>query len=156
VLKAFCRPVLANIYLHYVFDLWAINIPGEQAQVNITTPKRSKALVGSDLETTDVLIENAAHIVIDSHPAAESSDPNAPLVSWRRCWGHSKSKKYCTQPKPTPPVARENGASRSSDGRLDIKLSTPGTARVGTNPEQLFAAGWSACFEGATGLRSAK
>ena len=41
------------------------------------------------------------------------------------------------------------GASRSSDGRLDIKLSTPGTAGSGTNPEQLFAAGWSACFEGA-------
>ncbi|WP_046247188.1 organic hydroperoxide resistance protein [Hymenobacter terrenus] len=41
------------------------------------------------------------------------------------------------------------GASRSSDGRLDVKLSTPGTSRPGTNPEQLFAAGWSACFEGA-------
>jgi len=39
--------------------------------------------------------------------------------------------------------------SRSSDGRLDIKHSTPGTAGTGTNPEQLFAAGWSACFEGA-------
>ena len=45
-----------------------------------------------------------------------------------------------------------DGASRSSDGHLDVKLSTPGTARVGTNPEQLFAAGWSACFEGAMGL----
>jgi lipoyl-dependent peroxiredoxin len=41
---------------------------------------------------------------------------------------------------------RENGVSRSSDGHLDIKLSVPGTARIGTNPEQLFAAGWSACF----------
>lgn len=47
---------------------------------------------------------------------------------------------------------RENGASRSSDGRLDVKLSLPGSARIGTNPEQLFAAGWSACFEGAIGL----
>ena len=44
---------------------------------------------------------------------------------------------------------RANGASRSSDGRLDVKLSTPGSARIGTNPEQLFAAGWSACFESA-------
>jgi lipoyl-dependent peroxiredoxin len=44
---------------------------------------------------------------------------------------------------------RENGVSRSSDGRLDIKLSLPGSSRNGTNPEQLFAAGWSACFEGA-------
>lgn len=42
-----------------------------------------------------------------------------------------------------------DGQSKSSDGRLDIKLSTPGTAGNGTNPEQLFAAGWSACFEGA-------
>jgi len=42
-----------------------------------------------------------------------------------------------------------DGASRSSDGRLDVKLSTPGAAGSGTNPEQLFAAGWSACFEGA-------
>jgi Ohr subfamily peroxiredoxin len=39
-----------------------------------------------------------------------------------------------------------DGASRSSDGRLDIKLSTPGAPGNGTNPEQLFAAGWSACF----------
>ena len=49
-----------------------------------------------------------------------------------------------------------DGASRSSDGRLDIKLSSPGTAGVGTNPEQLFAAGWSACFEGAMGLAARK
>jgi len=45
-----------------------------------------------------------------------------------------------------------DGASRSSDGRLEVKLSTPGTAGAGTNSEQLFAAGWSACFEGAMGL----
>ena len=44
-----------------------------------------------------------------------------------------------------------NGSSRSSDGRLDIQLSYPGTAGAGTNPEQLFAAGWSACFIGAIG-----
>jgi Ohr subfamily peroxiredoxin len=44
---------------------------------------------------------------------------------------------------------RENGASRSSDGLLDILLSTPGSARIGTNPEQLFAAGWSASFASA-------
>ena len=51
---------------------------------------------------------------------------------------------------------RENGVSRSSDGRLNIKLSTPGTTGGGTNPEQLFAAGWSACFEGAMGLAARK
>jgi osmotically inducible protein OsmC len=49
-----------------------------------------------------------------------------------------------------------DGASRSSDGRLDVKLSSPGTAGSGTNPEQLFAAGWSACFEGAMGLAARK
>jgi lipoyl-dependent peroxiredoxin len=51
---------------------------------------------------------------------------------------------------------RENGAARSSDGHLDIKLSTPGTSGAGTNPEQLFAAGWSACFEGAMGIAARK
>jgi osmotically inducible protein OsmC len=51
---------------------------------------------------------------------------------------------------------RENGASRSSDGRLDVKLSVPGSVRIGTNPEQLFAAGWSACFESAIGLAARK
>ena len=41
---------------------------------------------------------------------------------------------------------REGGSSRTSDGRLDVKLSTPGAPGNGTNPEQLFAAGWSSCF----------
>ena len=47
---------------------------------------------------------------------------------------------------------REYGASRSSDGLLDIKLSSPGSARIGANPEQLFAAGWSASFANAIAL----
>jgi Ohr subfamily peroxiredoxin len=47
---------------------------------------------------------------------------------------------------------RLNGTSRSSDGRLDIRFAAPGSTDVGTNPEQLFAAGWSACFQGAMGL----
>src|SRR6476661_4844039 len=51
---------------------------------------------------------------------------------------------------------RENGAARSSDGRLNVRLSTPGATGIGTNPEQLFAAGWSACFEGAMGLAARK
>ena len=49
-----------------------------------------------------------------------------------------------------------DGASKSTDGRLDIKLSSPGTSGVGTNPEQLLAAGWSACFIGAMGLAAAQ
>ena len=47
---------------------------------------------------------------------------------------------------------RDNGAARSSDGRLDVRLSAPGSARIGTNQEQLFATGWSACFESAIAL----
>ena len=46
---------------------------------------------------------------------------------------------------------REHGISRSSDGYLDVKITPPGSRRPGTNPEQLFAAGWSACFEAAIG-----
>jgi osmotically inducible protein OsmC len=42
-----------------------------------------------------------------------------------------------------------DGASRSDDGRLDVKLSPPGASGTGTNPEQLFATGYSACFLGA-------
>ena len=42
-----------------------------------------------------------------------------------------------------------DGASKSDDGRLDVKLSSPVTPGNGTNPEQLFAAGYSACFMGA-------
>jgi len=51
---------------------------------------------------------------------------------------------------------RDGGAARSSDGRLDIKLSVPGTAGTGTNPEQLFGAGWSACFIGAMKIAAGK
>jgi Ohr subfamily peroxiredoxin len=51
---------------------------------------------------------------------------------------------------------REGGASRTSDGRLDVKLSVPGTLGNGTNPEQLFAVGWSACFLSAIKLVASK
>ncbi|MHC8380307.1 organic hydroperoxide resistance protein [Pseudomonas sp. LB3P14] len=48
-----------------------------------------------------------------------------------------------------------NGESRSDDARLDVKLSAPGSSGSGTNPEQLLAAGWSACFIGAMGKTAA-
>jgi osmotically inducible protein OsmC len=51
---------------------------------------------------------------------------------------------------------REDGTSRTSDGRLDVKLTVPGTPGTGTNPEQLFAVGWSACFLSAIKLVAAK
>ena len=41
------------------------------------------------------------------------------------------------------------GRSRTDDGILDVALATPGSGKSGTNPEQLFASGWSACFESA-------
>ena len=48
------------------------------------------------------------------------------------------------------------GHATSSDGRLDIDLSVPaeigGDGGPGTNPEQLFAAGYAACFQGAMGV----
>lgn len=49
-----------------------------------------------------------------------------------------------------------DGDARSDDGRLAIQLSSPGGKGTGTNPEQLFAAGWSACFIGAMGLAANK
>ena len=51
---------------------------------------------------------------------------------------------------------RDGGASRTSDGRLDVKLSLPGTPGSGTNPEQLFSVGWSACFLSAIKIVAAR
>ena len=51
---------------------------------------------------------------------------------------------------------REGGSSRTSDGRLDVKLSVPGAPGNGTNPEQLFAVGWSACFTSAIKIVAAQ
>ena len=44
---------------------------------------------------------------------------------------------------------RDGGTAKTDDGRLSVTLSSPGTAGTGTNPEQLFAAGYAACFIGA-------
>jgi lipoyl-dependent peroxiredoxin len=51
---------------------------------------------------------------------------------------------------------RDGGASRTDDGHLDVKLSLPGSHGTGTNPEQLFAAGWSACFLSAIKIVAAR
>jgi lipoyl-dependent peroxiredoxin len=51
--------------------------------------------------------------------------------------------------KATVTGGRMNGHGRSSDGELDVKLRPPGDEELGTNPEQLFAVGYAACFEGA-------
>jgi Ohr subfamily peroxiredoxin len=46
---------------------------------------------------------------------------------------------------------REKGHGRTTDGELDVQLRPP-TEGGGTNPEQLFAVGYAACFEGALGV----
>ncbi len=51
---------------------------------------------------------------------------------------------------------RDGGTSRSGDGRLQVALATPGGSATGTNPEQLFAAGWSACFLSAVKIAAGK
>ena len=51
---------------------------------------------------------------------------------------------------------RDGGASRTSDGRLDVHLTVPGTKGDGTNPEQLLAAGWSGCFLSAIKIVAAR
>jgi lipoyl-dependent peroxiredoxin len=50
---------------------------------------------------------------------------------------------------------RDGGTSSTSDGRLNVKLTPPGAKGDGTNPEQLFAAGWSSCFLSAIKLEAA-
>ena len=51
---------------------------------------------------------------------------------------------------------RDGGSSHTDDGRLKVMLSDPGSSGTGTNPEQLFAAGWSACFLSTIKLVAAK
>jgi len=51
---------------------------------------------------------------------------------------------------------RHGGSSRTDDGRLVVELSDPGTPGAGTNPEQLFAVGWSTCFLSALHLVAGK
>jgi osmotically inducible protein OsmC len=51
---------------------------------------------------------------------------------------------------------RDGGGSRTSDGRLEVKFSLPGAPGTGTNPEQMFAAGWSGCFLSAIKIAAGK
>jgi len=63
---------------------------------------------------------------------------------WESTVTHPKNVQYTVKLHTTG--GRDAGKSCSDDGRLDIQLSVPGTSGTGTNPEQLLAAGWSACF----------
>ncbi len=57
-------------------------------------------------------------------------------------------------------IGGREGSARTNDGRLSVTLSTPaelgGGGGAGTNPEQLFACGYSACFLGALKLVAGK
>lgn len=52
-------------------------------------------------------------------------------------------------------TGRDGGTAVSDDRNLDVNLSLPGTG-AGTNPEQLLAAGWSACFLSALAIAAQK
>jgi osmotically inducible protein OsmC len=56
----------------------------------------------------------------------------------------------------THTVGGRDGAGKASDGALDVRLGSPGSGKPGTNPEQLFGVGYSACFIGAMQLAGAK
>lgn len=53
-------------------------------------------------------------------------------------------------------VGGREGRSRTDDERLNVQLSNPGAKGTGTNPEQLFAVGWSACFLSAVQIVAAR
>lgn len=52
-------------------------------------------------------------------------------------------------------AGRDGGTALSDDSHLNVNLSLPGTG-AGTNPEQLLAAGWSACFLSALAIAAQK
>src|SRR3972149_10847943 len=54
------------------------------------------------------------------------------------------------------PTAGREGKATSADGKINLNLPPPGSHGAGTNPEQLFAAGYSACFGGAIGAAASQ
>jgi lipoyl-dependent peroxiredoxin len=84
--------------------------------------------------------------ICDREVIADQSK-DTPTTSKKKHKWRPSHEQGCVHGKNTHTIrGRESGTSRSSDGRLDIKLSTPGTALIGTNPEQLISAAWSASF----------
>ena len=88
--------------------------------------------------------------------ASNGQDQARARVAFKETSTMSRGAKLVYTAKTETTGGRENGASRSFDGLLDIRLSSPGSARIGTNPEQLFAAGWSASFADAIALAARK
>jgi osmotically inducible protein OsmC len=68
---------------------------------------------------------------------------------------NTQNKKLLYTAKTHTTGGREGGMSRSSDGNLDVKITPPGAGN-GTNPEQLFASGWSTCFFSAMKIAAAQ
>jgi len=56
----------------------------------------------------------------------------------------------------THTIGGRQGHGTSSDGQLDVALGSPGSNKPGTNPEQLFGVGYSACFMGAMQIAGGK
>jgi len=65
---------------------------------------------------------------------------------------HEVMKVQYTRQDPYIGRSARGASSHSDDGRLDVKFTSPVVPGTGTNPEQLFAAGWSACFISAMGV----
>jgi Ohr subfamily peroxiredoxin len=78
---------------------------------------------------------------------SETPSPSTPA-------SHPKKVAYTAKAHTTG--GRDGGSSRTSDGHLDVKLSLPGAPGSGTNPEQLFAVGWSSCFLSAIKIVAAR
>ncbi|BAN27406.1 Ohr family peroxiredoxin [Caballeronia insecticola] len=85
-----------------------------------------------------------------------------PLTLLDKYQGHDMQPLYSTTVTVTGGYAghgRASGVARSDDGNLDLNLRMPealGGPGGGTNPEQLFAAGYAACFHGALSLLAAR
>ena len=110
--------------------------------------RRSKALVGSLFHQT-----GSAHYRFGTKLAQQpegrkrNSTMNTTQLSEENTMTQPAKLLYTAKAHTTG--GREGGASCTSDGRLDVKLSVPGAPGNGTNPEQLFAVGWAACFTSA-------
>jgi Ohr subfamily peroxiredoxin len=81
------------------------------------------------------------------HDESESGQESPGLAAKEH--GMIKIEKVLYTAKAHTTGGRDGGHSRTADGRLDVDFALPGAPGNGTNPEQLFASGWSSCFIGA-------
>ena len=113
-------------------------------------PTRTKRICRTKSRRTSPKPSGTSPPKVDRQPANRPQLESCHAMT--RLWAtHSEKLSQTARVRATG--GREHGVARSSDGQLDVRLSTPGDAGSGTNPEQLLAAGWSACFESALDLR---